>query len=101
MFLSWQIELKVKMSSLQAQLLSAKRNLSTTEESSSRDKSVLQSKLTEAQQHLKEAKAENELKKVRSRQKSMCSQHDMHATDVDWIGEVEITAVDKGRAIEV
>lgn len=52
------------MSSLQAQLLSAKRNLSTAEESSSHDKSILQSKLTETQQHLKEVKAENELKKV-------------------------------------
>ena len=66
MYLFLQTELKVKMSSLQSQLLSAKRNLSTTEESSSRDKSVLQSKLTEAQQHLKEAKAENEIKKVHS-----------------------------------
>lgn len=52
------------MSSLQAQLLSAKRNLSTTEESSSRDKSVLESKLVQTQKQLEKVKGENELKKV-------------------------------------
>jgi multidrug resistance efflux pump len=59
-----QTKLETRISSLQAQLLSAKHSLSTTEESSSREKSSMESKLTQVQQQLKDAQKEKELTKV-------------------------------------